>query len=229
MLSNKLEHIAFMMDGNGRWAKRRGLPRSAGHLAGMETMRRIIRDCYELKLKHVTFYAFSSENWKRPQEEVDYLLTLPLTFLNAATINEFEQNNVKIKFIGDHTKFSSQLIETISLVEQRTKSNTGSVVNFAMNYGGRMEVINAVKKLVSDEIDPQIVTHELFESYLYTAGQPSPELIIRTSGEERLSNFLLWQSASSQLWFTEAKWPDFNKDLLLHAIENYWARKLELN
>lgn len=227
MLSNKLEHIAFMMDGNGRWAKRRGLPRSAGHLAGMETMRGIIRDCHELQLKHVTFYAFSSENWKRPQEEVDYLLSLPLKFLNDSTINEFEQNNVKIKFIGDLTKLSSQLIDTTSFVEDRTKSNTGLVVNFAMNYGGRMEVVDAVKKIISDRINPHNVTQELFEIYLYTAGQPSPELIIRTSGEERLSNFLLWQSSVSELWFTKTNWPDFNKKLLLHAIEEYWARKLD--
>lgn len=220
VIPKEIEHIAIMMDGNGRWAKKRGLPRSAGHFAGMQTMRKIIRDCHDLKLKYVTLYAFSSENWRRPPEEVEYILSLPMKFLDEATLNEFDRNNVRVKFIGDTTKFPKQLIESFFAIEERTKNNNGMVVNFAMNYGGRMEIVNAVKKIVSDNIAPESLTQEVIESYLYTEGQPMPDLIIRTSGEQRISNFLLWQCSSASLWFTKTLWPDFTKTLLLEAIED---------
>lgn len=225
MSDNKgIEHIAFMMDGNGRWATKRGLPRSAGHYAGMETMRKIIRDCNELKMRYITLYAFSSENWTRPKVEVDYILSLPMKFLNEATLNEFDRNNISIKFIGDLRGFSKELVESFSIIEERTKNNDGMTISFAMNYGGRNEILNAVKQLMSEGIDPEVLTPELFESYLYTKGQPSPELIIRTSGEQRLSNFLLWQSSGSELWFTETLWPDFSKKQLLEAINEFVER-----
>jgi len=208
------------MDGNGRWATKRGLSRSTGHYAGMKTMRTIIRDCRDLKLEYVTLYAFSSENWTRPQQEVDYLLSLPMKFLDEKTLNEFDQNNICVKFIGDTAKFPKQLVEAFTNIEERTKNNNGMVVNFAMNYGGRMEIVNAVKKIISDNIDPESLTQEMIEGYLYTKGQPMPDLIIRTSGEQRLSNFLLWQCSNAQFWFTKTLWPDFTKSLLLEAIED---------
>lgn len=219
-----IEHIAIMMDGNGRWARKRGLPRKAGHYAGMETMRRIIADCNELNLKYVTLYAFSSENWTRPQGEVDYILSLPQKLLDRATMKNFHKNNVKVKFIGDVSKFSSELKQLLSEVEDQTKLNTGLHLNFALNYGGRNEILHAVKELVAHGLDPMEVTPEVFESYLYTHGMPSPELVIRTSGEERLSNFLLWQSSHAELWFTDTLWPDFNKALLLKALNDYQLR-----
>ncbi|WP_199621263.1 isoprenyl transferase [Paenibacillus alkalitolerans] len=218
-------HIAIMMDGNGRWATKRGLPRTAGHLAGMETMRRIIQYSNELGIKHLTLYAFSSENWKRPQQEVDYILSLPNKFLDTKTQNELDRNNVKISFIGDLSKFSTELLQTISNIEERTKNNNGMTVNFALNYGGKTEIINAAKKLLTDGINPDQIDQEIFENYLYTKGQPTPDLIIRTSGERRLSNFLLWQSANAELWFTDTLWPDFSKELLIKAINDFKERK----
>jgi len=220
IIPKEIKHVAIMMDGNGRWATKRGLPRSTGHYAGMKTMRTIIGDCHAIKLEYVTLYAFSSENWTRPQQEVDYLLSMPLKFLDEKTLNEFDQNNIRIKFIGDTAKFPKQLVEAFTNIEERTKNNNGMVVNFAMNYGGRMEIVNAVKKIISDNIDPESLTQEMIESYLYTKGQPMPDLIIRTSGEQRISNFLLWQSSNAHFWFTKTLWPDFTKSLLLEAIED---------
>ena len=220
------EHIAIMMDGNGRWATQQGLPRTAGHFAGMNTMRKIIRYSNELSIKHLTLYAFSSENWKRPRQEVDYILSLPSKFLDNETQNELVCNNVKICFIGDMSAFSSELLKTISNIEEKTKSNTGMTVYFALNYGGRMEIVNAVRKLVTEGVSPSEIDQETFENYLYTKSQPKLDLIIRTSGEHRLSNFLLWQSANAELWFTNTYWPDFNKELLIEAINDYKERMI---
>lgn len=220
-----LEHIAIMMDGNGRWATKRGLPRTAGHYAGMETMRKIIRDCHALGLKFVTLYAFSSENWRRPKDEVEYLLSLPMKFLNETTLMEFDQNHIRIRFIGDLSGFSKDLVNSFANIEERTKNNTGMTVSFAINYGGRNEILHAMKRLISDGIDPELITADVIENYLYTQGMPAPELIIRTSGEQRLSNFLLWQSSVAELWFTKTLWPDFTKEHLFDAIDEYHKRK----
>ena len=219
-------HVAIMMDGNGRWATKRGLPRTAGHYAGMETMRKIIRSSNELMITHLTLYAFSSENWKRPIEEVEYILSLPNKLFNTKTLNEFDQNNIRVRFIGDLSRFSNKLNEMILKVEDSTKNNSGMTVNFALNYGGRLDVINGVKKLIQEGVKSEDIDQGMFESYLYTDGQPRLDLIIRTSGELRLSNFLLWQAAGSELWFTETLWPDFSYELLVRAIEEYRERKL---
>ncbi|WP_145409086.1 isoprenyl transferase [Paenibacillus xylanexedens] len=218
-------HIAIMMDGNGRWAKQRGLPRTAGHYAGMKTMRKIIRICCKMNLKYLTLYAFSSENWKRPKDEVDYILSLPEQFFDEATLQEFDENNIRVQFLGDIRKFSTGLTDMMQSTVERTKNNDGMILNFAMNYGGRADIMHAMEQIVASGIHPDEITEELFESYLYTEGQPSPELIIRTSGEIRLSNFLLWQSATSELWFTPTYWPDFNQKLLNSAIQEYIERK----
>lgn len=221
------KHIAFMMDGNGRWATNRGLPRTAGHFAGMNTMRDIIRTCHDIGLEYLTLYAFSSENWKRPQEEVNYILDLPFMFFDEETLAELNDKNIQVKLIGDPSKLNTKLQAFLNSVMEKTSSNTGMVVNFAINYGGRMDILNAVKKIISEGTDEHDISEELIDKYLYTEGQPSPDLVIRTSGEIRLSNFLLWQSSNAELWFTDTLWPDFNKTLLLDAINDYTKRKQE--
>jgi undecaprenyl diphosphate synthase len=218
-------HIAIMMDGNGRWGTKRGLPRTAGHYAGMNTMRKMIRVCHHINLQYLTLYAFSSENWTRPQEEVDYLLKLPFKYFNHETLSELDRNNVQLRMIGDISKFSQELTEILLSVVDRTKNNSGMVVNIALNYGGRLDIINAIKKILREDKNPDDINEELIEKCLYTGGQPLPDLIIRTSGELRLSNFLLWQSATAELWFTKTLWPDFNESLLYEAINEYIARK----
>lgn len=216
-----------MMDGNGRWATNRGLPRTAGHFAGMNTMRDIIRTCHDIGLEYLTLYAFSSENWKRPQEEVNYILDLPFMFFDEETLAELNDKNIQVKLIGDPSKLNTKLQAFLNSVMEKTSSNTGMVVNFAINYGGRMDILNAVKKIISEGTDEHDISEELIDKYLYTEGQPSPDLVIRTSGEIRLSNFLLWQSSNAELWFTDTLWPDFNKTLLLDAINDYTKRKQE--
>ncbi|MFC7681829.1 isoprenyl transferase [Paenibacillus sp. GCM10028914] len=219
------EHIAIMMDGNGRWAKKRGLPRTSGHYAGMNTMREIIRNCHELKVKYLTLYAFSTENWTRPEEEVNYLIHLPKLFFQKETIDEIKRGNMQIRYIGDTTKFPKAIQDIMQESVEMTQMNTGMIINFAMNYGGKADIIQAIQHCLQDNIDLSEMTEEIFESYLYTKGCPAPDLIIRTSGEKRLSNFLLWQSAQAELWFTETLWPDFNRDLLVSAIAEYKERK----
>jgi undecaprenyl diphosphate synthase len=218
------EHIAIMMDGNGRWATKRLLPRTAGHYAGMMTMRNIIRVCYEKNIKCLTLYAFSTENWTRPQEEVNYLLNLPRVFFQNDIINELVQNNVQIRFIGDITRFPNSVQDIMNETVEMTKGNTGMILNFAMNYGGRAEIIQAVKNYIKNGEDKEL-SEELFEQYLYMKDSTAPDLIIRTSGEQRLSNFLLWQASKAELWFTKTFWPDFNEELLQEAINDYKERK----
>ena len=220
-------HIGVIMDGNGRWAKKRGLPRSAGHSAGADTLKKIVTECDDMGIKNITVYAFSTENWKRPKDEVDYLMKLLMDYLvNAETTLAGE--NVVIKAIGSREELSKELQYQIKKTEEFTKNNTGIVMNIALNYGSREEIVRAVKKISGDvqsgEIDIDEIDQKMISDSLYTKNQPDPDLIIRTSGEERISNFLLWQLAYSELWFTKKLWPDFKVEDLHRAIIDYQHR-----
>jgi undecaprenyl diphosphate synthase len=221
-------HIAIIMDGNGRWAKRRGLPRVAGHRAGMTQVREIIRACDELGIPYLTLYAFSTENWKRPRPEVEYLMRLPEEFFRTE-IDELVARRVQVRFIGDIDRLPEYTRRVVDETLRRTSGNDGMVVSFALNYGGRAEIVGAVRRLAElvaeGRVKPDEVSEALFSQYLSTAGLPDPDLIIRTSGERRLSNFLLWQSAYSELWFTDVLWPDFGKEGLHAALLDYQRRQ----
>jgi undecaprenyl diphosphate synthase len=218
------QHVAIMMDGNGRWATRRGLPRTAGHYAGMKTMEDIIYVSNKLKLKYLTLYAFSTENWKRPSNEVEFIISLVKQFVTEINIHKFNENNIKVNFVGDISRFSEDTQQLMQSAADSTKRNTGMIVNFAMNYGGRAEIIQAARSIVANGTNN--ISIEEFDKFLYTAGCPSPELIIRTSGEKRLSGFFLWQSAQSELWFTDEMWPSFNEYLYYQALYEYQQRKM---
>lgn len=223
---NLPKHIGVIMDGNGRWAKKRRLPRSAGHSVGADTLKKIVTECNKIGIKYITVYAFSTENWKRPKEEVDYLMNLLLDYLKDAE-NSLAGENVVIRAIGSRTELSEEIRQQIVKTEEFTKNNTGIVMNIALNYGAREELTHAFEQMSEDMRSGKIsgkVTAEDISKYLYTAGQPDPDLIIRTSGEERLSNFMLWQAAYSELWFTKKLWPDFNKNDLYQAIADYQHR-----
>ncbi|MEA4962728.1 Isoprenyl transferase [bioreactor metagenome] len=227
-VKNLPEHIALIMDGNGRWAKQRGLPRSLGHKAGVEALREIVTYCSDIGIKILTVFAFSTENWARPAEEVDYLINILLVEFMKKEINELNRNNVRIKILGDIEELPSSTKKQIYESTEITKHNTGLQFNIALNYGGRNEIIDAVKKIVrmtlSGEIDQSNIDEDLLSSYLYTSGDKDPDLIIRTSGEKRISNFLLWQGAYSELYFSEVLWPDFKKENLIEAIDEYEKR-----
>lgn len=227
---NVPRHIAFIMDGNGRWAKRRFLPRTAGHHQGAKTIKRIAMHANALGVQVMTVYAFSTENWGRPQEEVNYLMRLPKEFFNSF-LPELIENNVRVSYLGqiDSLPFETQDI-LLEAVDQ-TKDNTGLLLNFAVNYGGRDEIIAGIHQVLKEykkhpfNIDE--FTADQFENYLYTASfkeLANPDLVIRTSGEQRISNFLLWQIAYSELYFTNKFWPDFNEDDLDEAIRAYSLR-----
>ena len=220
-------HIAIIMDGNGRWAKERNLPRALGHRAGVETIRRIVKECNKLGVKYLTLYAFSTENWNRPLEEVNSLMKLLVEYLK----NEFEElnsNDVVINSIGNISKLPQICREELNNAYEKTKGNKGLILNLALNYGGRNEIIDAVKEISLDlanrKISKDEITEELFSKYMYTKEMPDPDLIIRPSGELRLSNFLLWQSAYSELWFSDVNWPDFQEKQLKLAISDYQKR-----
>lgn len=221
------KHIAIIMDGNGRWAKNRGLPRSAGHIMGAQTFKKIVRHCEKLGIKYITVYAFSTENWKRPQEEVNALMKLFDDYLEDA-FKDFVNENTKLRFIGRKTNLPENIIEKMNKAEKLTENATGTNLNIALNYGGRQEIIDAVRSLVDlcvqNKLKSQDIDENLFSSYLYTKDQPEPDLVIRPSGEKRLSNFLLWQTAYSELWFDNILWPDFNEKHLERAVEDYINR-----
>lgn len=220
------KHIAIIMDGNGRWAKSKGLPRQLGHRKGINTIIDITRASDELGIEVLTLYAFSTENWKRPKKEVDYLMRLPNKFLDIY-LNELIEKNVKVKFIGFEDKIPNDTIETIFKAIEKTKDNTGLILNFALNYGSRAEIIDSVRALTRDVLDGKTsidnINEECFEKYLLT--NSNPDLLIRTGGELRISNFLLWQLAYSELFFTTAYWPDFDKKMFYEAIFDYQQRK----
>ena len=220
------EHIAIIMDGNGRWAKQRGLPRNAGHAAGAEAFRRIANYCRTLGVKYLTVYAFSTENWKRSQEEVAGIMKLLRRYLEEA-LRDMEKNRVCFRFFGDLTRLSPELRQLCRDAEQRSEEYDVQV-NFCLNYGGRDEIVHAARAFAEDvaagKRNPEELTEELLSSYLYSASVPDPELIIRPSGEKRTSNFLLWQSAYSEYVFMNVLWPDFAPEHLDQAIAEYHRR-----
>ncbi len=210
-------HIAIIMDGNGRWAKKRGLPRTAGHAAGSENFKTIARYCNKIGIKYLTVYAFSTENWKRPQPEVDAIMNLFRDYLKDSV--NFKSENMKLQFIGNTAALPEDIIELMKNSEEGSKDATGLVVNMAINYGGRDEIVAAVKEIISGGHTE--ITEELISQKLYTRGVPDPDLIIRPSGEFRLSNFLIWQSAYSEFWFSNVLWPDFKPKHLEEAIDAF--------
>lgn len=221
-------HVAIIMDGNGRWAKKRALPRIAGHHEGMKVVRKITKLASEMGIDVLTLYAFSTENWKRPKKEVDYLLRLPEEFLGTF-LPELVKENVRVTMMGYEDNLPSHTLRAIQKAMNETKDNTGLILNFALNYGSRAEIVDAVKKVLNDckngILDENELTEETFSSYLMSANIKDPDLLIRTSGEIRLSNFMLWQLAYSEFWFTEVLWPDFEEQHFMEAIEAYQNRQ----
>ena len=215
-------HIAIIMDGNGRWAKKRSLPRTAGHAAGSSNFKTIARYCNKIGLKYLTVYAFSTENWKRPKDEVDNIMNILRDYLKDA--KNFKDENIKVKFIGDLEPLADDIKELIADAEKESENATGLWLNIALNYGGRDEIKNAVKKIISEGIPAEEITEDTISEHLYTAGQPDPDYIIRPSGEFRLSNYLIWQSAYAEYWFSDVLWPDFKPRHLEKAIEEYNRR-----
>jgi len=221
------EHIAIIMDGNGRWAKKRGLPRVAGHRQGMQAISRCLSGLKDLDVKYLTLYAFSTENWRRPKAEVDFLMDLPGQFIGKE-LNKMMANNIKLGVIGDLAGLPEHTQVAVADGIEKTKLNTGLHLNFALNYGAREEIIKAVQELcrrsLNKQIDPLDISAEDLEGCLYTRGIPGPDLVIRTSGEIRISNFLLWQIAYSELCFLDTLWPDFSEFHLYKAIEQFQLR-----
>ena len=227
-MENIPQHVAIIMDGNRRWAKKRLMPTQLGHAEGAENLEKIIDACAELGIKFLTVYAFSTENWKRSEEEVDYLMKLL-----AKHIKDFDKRiknrEIRFRLVGEISRLNNDLQEGIRGIEERTKNKTGLTVNIAINYGGRAELTIATKKIAelikNGEIDIDDINEDTIQKYLQTKDSPDPDLIIRTGGEERLSGFLLWQSAYSELYFTDVLWPDFDKKELVKAIDEYNSRK----
>lgn len=222
------EHLAIIMDGNGRWAEQRGLPRSAGHRAGVERIRDTIEVCLKYGVKHLTLYAFSTENWNRPDAEVDYLMNLFLEALQNETPKLHEQQ-IRIRFIGLKEKLASNLIGAMEESERLTGNNKAMTLNIALNYGGRSEILAAVKgisrQVKEGKLDPEQLQEADLTQRLFTAGQPYPDLLIRPGGEFRISNFLIWQLAYTELYFSECYWPEFTKNHLLAAFESFGQRE----
>ncbi len=217
------QHVAIIMDGNGRWALQRGLPRLAGHKAGTENLRRIIRASVEFGVKYLTIYAFSTENWGRPPEEVKGLMYI-LEDVIDRELNELHKEGVQLRHIGRLERLAPSLQEKVLDAIEVTKNNDRLILNIAFNYGGRDEIVQAIQRMMKDGVPPEKVTDELVSQYLYTAGVPDPDLIIRTSGELRVSNFLIWQAAYSEWYITPTYWPDFNKEEYRQALESFAHR-----
>lgn len=214
------KHIGIIMDGNGRWAKKRGLPRTAGHRAGADVFENICKACGRLGIEEVTFYAFSTENWKRPKEEVDTLMRLFHDFLIEAKDRIAETGNIRIKFAGERQRIGKELLDLMDEAEETTADRTGTIVNLAINYGGRQEIVSVVNKLIAS--GKTEITEQDISDNVYT--MPDCDLIIRPSGEERLSNFLLWQAAYSEFWYSDVLWPDFSEKDLYTALHEFEKR-----
>lgn len=217
------QHIAIIMDGNGRWATNRGLPRPMGHIQGYETVNRIVRACDDLGVKALTLYTFSTENWRRPAEETGAIMSLIET-ATREQLSDMMANNVRMKVSGDFDGLPKDVRTALAESIETTAKNTGLVLNLAINYGGRAEILHAVRSACKSGIDPDAITEEYFSSLLYTAGLPDPDLLIRTAGELRVSNFLLWQIAYAEIWVTETLWPDFTERDLVLGIADYQKR-----
>ena len=226
-MSNIPQHIGVIMDGNGRWAKRKGLARKAGHAAGAKTLQEIAEYCGEIGVKVLTAYAFSTENWKRPREEVEAIMDLLYDYLSDADNLLTGRNNV-VRVIGDRTMLRPEIQEKMAEVEARTANNDGMILNLAVNYGSREEITQAARRIAqkvkTGEINPEDINEQMLGDNMYTANQPMPDIIIRPSGELRLSNFLMWQAAYSELWFADLCWPDFTPKNMKQAIYDYQSR-----
>jgi undecaprenyl diphosphate synthase len=226
-ISGTPTHVAIIMDGNGRWAKSHGLPRTAGHKRGAEAVKRVVKGAGELGIKHLTLFGFSSENWNRPENEVrDLLGLLKLTLENH--IMELHAQGIRLRVIGDRMRLPADTVALINGAEERTASNTGLMLTIALSYGGRQEIVAAAKSLATDclagNLSPSEIDEDMFEDRLFTKDTPDPDLLIRTSGEQRISNFLLWQIAYTELVFTETLWPDFDQAVLESAIADFCKR-----
>ena len=221
-------HIAIIMDGNGRWAKKHMLKRVMGHERGADAVRMTVQTCRELGIRYLTLYAFSVENWQRPKNEVQTLMSLLETYLKTE-LREMKETGIRLSMIGDISGFTESVRDLLVRAMEETSENRGMVLTLALGYGGRDEIIQAVRNIVRDsgstDISAERITKEFFSQRLYTAGMPDPDLLIRTSGEYRLSNFLLWQMAYTELYFTDVLWPDFSKDDLIEAIVDYQGRE----
>ncbi len=220
-------HVAVIMDGNGRWAQERGLPRQEGHRQGVETVRETVSHASKLGIKYLTLFAFSTENWRRPALEINYLMSLPEKYFQSELPN-LMRKNIRVRLVGDESRLPRKVQKTVRDGEEATKNNRGMQLIFALNYGSRAEMLHAVNRLIDDAAAGIVkgrINEDTFSDYLYTAGIPDPDLLIRTSGEMRISNFLLWQLAYSELWFTPVYWPDFKRAHLLEAICEYQKRK----
>lgn len=228
MTSDKIEHIAIIMDGNGRWAQKRGLPRSAGHKKGAETLQEVVRAAGELGIKYLTLYAFSTENWQRDTEEVEGLMNLLRQYLKSE-LKEIQEKGVRIMFIGERQMLAADIVSQMSKIEHDTAKNDKMTLCIALSYGSRQEIVSASQKLASlaqkGDIKIQDIDIKMFSDMLYTKDIPDPDLVIRTSGEQRISNYLLWQIAYSELFFTPTLWPDFNKQELEKIIEDFNHRE----
>ena len=221
--STNLKHIAIIMDGNRRWAKEKFLPSAMGHQKGVDSLRSTMRLFDKFGIKHLTVYAFSTENWNRKKEEVEFLMgLLAKTLLNE--LDEMHKENVQIRFLGNISGLSEELQKIVKNAEEKTKDNTGVNLNIAFNYGSRDEITNAVKEIVKSEIKPEDITEDTISNYLYTKNIPDPDLLIRTGGEKRISNYLLWQLAYSELYVTDAYWPEFDEEELTKAIVEFEHR-----
>ena len=223
-LSKTPTHVAIIMDGNGRWARARGLPRLAGHRAGTENLRRVITACVEFGVQYLTIYAFSTENWERPQEEVSGLMSIVEDVIDRE-LDELHRQGVQLRHIGRLERLNPQLQSKVLTAIERTKYNTRLVLNIAFNYGGRDEIVCAIRRMMTDGVKPEDVTDEMIGKYLFTNGIPDPDIIIRTSGEMRISNFLIWQAAYAEWYVTPALWPDFDRDELYKALVEYAQRE----
>ncbi len=221
ILDDRLKHIAIIMDGNGRWATKRGFPREIGHKNGAEAFKRIVEYCKDINLKALTVYAFSTENWKRPEKEVAAIIKLLSRYITECEKN-LDKYDLRVKFIGDISVFDEKLVNRIKKLEEKSENNS-LCLNIAFNYGGRNEIVNSVNKLIAG--GKTNVTEEDISGAIYTAHCADPDLIIRTGGDLRISNFLMWQSAYSELYFTEVLWPDFNEEELNKAIVDFYNRK----
>lgn len=221
------QHVAIILDGNGRWAKSKGMPRNYGHMEGAKTVEKICEEAWRMGIKYLTVYAFSTENWKRPKEEVDALMKLLRNYMKTC-LKTAEKNDMKVRVIGDKTGLDEDIRVKIEELEEASKNNRGLNFQIAINYGSRDEIVRSVRKIMEDvkngKVEPEQMNEELFENYLDTAGIPSPDLLIRTSGEQRLSNFLMWQLAYTEFYFTDVPWPAFTKEELTKAIEKYNSR-----
>lgn len=219
-----LQHVAIIMDGNGRWAERRGLPRLEGHRKGIETVRVIVEESGRLGIPFLTLYSFSTENWRRPLQEVQGLLTLFEEAIHQYG-EELKKNNVCVRFLGRRDGLPERLRKAMEDLEGKTRENTGLTLNLAVNYGGRDEILRAVQRFLESGKNLTTLTEETFRFFLDTGDQPDPDLLIRTGGEKRISNFLLWQVAYTELWFTDVLWPDFNVLLFHQALEDFAQRR----